>query len=182
MKKIISVLLTLLMALSITACGSKVSDDLKDLNFSLDNKSYKLPCDYSTLVKDGWTLEHPEIENSKLKAKSYTREDMIKDGNEVSVDFINSSDDEKPLSECQIGGIWVQSNKISDPSYFKIAKGITVNSSREDVVNAFFGGVDEGGSPLIYTVDEENYYASVWFHCEKEEYDYIYLKSYRSGF
>lgn len=153
----------------------EMSDDLKEFTFMLDNKVYKLPFVFSDLEKDGWTIKDNEVHwNVGGLASEY----MTKGGNEINVDVLNMSGDAKQLSKCKVYGITVVKDYLSDPSIFKIAKGITVSSSKEDIINAFGSpNTSDDKQSLEYKLDEYNESAYAKFDILKENTD-ICLKNF----
>jgi len=164
-----------------------MSDDIKDFTFTLDNVVYKLPTPYQTFVDNGWTISSSGVfENTKISANSYDSVQMAKAGNKITVYIINLSGNEKEISQCKVGGIEVQVSNISDPSFFTIAKGVTVANSASEVQDALGSANDynekEDYTTLKYT-PTDNYNVSLSFYIysegsDMEKYSSITMKNY----
>lgn len=158
-----------------------MSDDLYDFTFELEGVIYQLPCKYDDLTKNGWTISSTGYNSdSKIAGNSYDSFYMSKDGRKIMVYSYNMSGNAKPIKECKIGGIECEAYNEVD---FVIAKGITVQSSVEEIKNAFgVPGYSNSGSDyesMTYYAKKDSSYNSVKFHCYTDgTYSSIEMKNF----
>lgn len=140
-----------------------MSDNLNDFTFTLGGVVYQLPMPYTTMAANGWTISSSgTYEDTLVAANDYEYVTMANAGNKVTVYIINLSGNAKAISDCKVGGIDVDANYISDPSFFTIAKGINVASTVDDIQNAL-------GSPNDYNQHDD--YVSMKYAPNDNEYN-----------
>ena len=124
----------------------EVSDDLYDYTFELEGVVYKLPCEYSVLKENGWTIYNASVtEEDYLVSDTGVSVTMTNDSNKIIMIYLyNLSGDAKMLKDAMVGGITVGYFSDSYCEYydvenveFSMAKGITLKSTEEDILAAF---------------------------------------------
>ncbi len=111
-----------------------LSDNLFDFTVKLDGVVYKFPCDYDTLVSNGWTIStngySPTTKAAGLSDCYYY---MANSGKKIEVNAFNFSGNAEEIQNCEIlGAEW-----YFDEVDFELPGGITADSSAEDVINAY---------------------------------------------
>lgn len=161
---------------------AEMSDDLLDFTFTLDGVIYQLPCLYSDFTDNGWTISSTGMsENTVLTANTYEYVNMAKAGNGITVYFINMSGNEKELKDCKIGGIEVERNDLNDAGLFVCAKGITTESTKDEVTAAYGSGNTTNTYDDYTSIDyEKEFYIDAYFVCYHEEtkYNLIRLRNF----
>ena len=158
--------------------AGEISDEWTDMDFVLDGVKYSLPVSYHELEANGWTFDLAaygyadgyimnagdktygtiELENSKFNEKLG-----------CTVGFINLDSSPKDITDCEIWCFHLETDhgfKLLDnvPS-MTIAKGISMGSTREEVIAAFgetddvYEATDYGYCTLSYKVDYTYYLA-----------------------
>ena len=159
-----------------------VSDNLYDFTFMLDGVVYQLPCAFSSFTDNGWTISSTGS-NGLINANSYTTIQLAHNGNKIYVDVINMSGNAKALEDCKIGGVDINRNSLNDWNLLEIAKGITLNSSLDEITAAFGSGNSintySDYTTIRYTKDS---YVDVRFVCYSEDvkYNEITMRNYVS--
>lgn len=145
--------------------SGNLSDNWTDMQFQFDGKNYALPFSYQDLKEAGWSFDLAEYgydngyvvnpgdkvsSTIDLSSSSYDSYEVY-----VNIGFVNNSDTAKDITECDVWSFSLDAAtgfSMAD-SYpdMKIAKGIGVGSTREEV-EAAFGKTEE-----VYEETEENY-------------------------
>ncbi|MBQ8696735.1 MAG: hypothetical protein IJ519_03350, partial [Clostridia bacterium] len=129
-----------------------MSDNLLDFTFKLDGKVYRLPCAYTELTSDGWSISYGGSEDQQIPSRSYVYLTMAKGEAKFTAYVYNLSGNAKTLKDCKVGFIDFHSD-----AGIELAKGITPLSTREDVIAAFGTPSKEAAYDnyvrLEYTVD-----------------------------
>lgn len=158
-----------------------MSDELFDFTFTLEGVVYKLPCRYEDLTGNGWTISSDGTSSDKkIAGQEYELFTMSKDGRKITVYSYNFSGNVKMVKECPIGGIECCASNNVD---LTIAKGITVNSTSEEIKNAFGTPGDtyigDEYEKITYYVQKNSYYNSVEFYCYADgKYSSLRLKNF----
>ncbi|MBE6782392.1 MAG: hypothetical protein E7536_00065 [Ruminococcaceae bacterium] len=158
-----------------------MSDDLYDFTFELEGDVYKLPCDYKDFTDNGWTISSSGYSgDTTISGNSSDCYYMSRDGLKVMVFSYNFSGNVKKIKDCKIGGIECYAYEGVD---FVIAKGITVESSVDEIKSAFgTPGYSSSGSDyevLTYYAERDSYQNCVDFYCSDEaDYCSIQLKNF----
>lgn len=129
---------------------SGLSDDLYSFQVQLDGVVYALPEDFSVFSENGWTIED-ELE---LEPNSKTLSTVMKNGNkQVYVQFVNLGSDVVDISQCKVSQISLDDYLIGDPVEFILPQGITLGSTRDEVLSAYGDSTDTndtGSSIFMY--------------------------------
>ncbi len=114
-----------------------MSDDPYDFQLMLNGTLYTFPMPYSDFVATGWEPWKATIES--LKPSQYDSLTFDNGTAKLLVYIFNLSDDVVPLNECQIGGIKIDTDKVTA----SLAKGITFGSSTYDDIIAAYSDPSE---------------------------------------
>lgn len=160
-----------------TTEATKLTDNLNDFIFELEDITYKLPIAYKDFVDTGWSIpeDYSGIEETELKGKESGWMDMTNGDERVEILIYNASGDTRKIKECNICGIKVSKENDVD---FKIAGGITVLSTVDEVEEKYgipsdsYKGDDY--TVLTYNVNEDvqNQYTEFTIYNNKDNYDY----------
>ena len=114
----------------------ELSDDLFDYTFRLGDKLYKLPCEPSEFLDDGWTHRSPE-ENLDREIESHdsvTAQMYHEEYGLIDIELYNPGADPVKLRDCKLGGISFNSSFFTGS--FTLSKGVNESSTEEDIVAA----------------------------------------------
>lgn len=161
---------------------NEISDNLFDFTFELEGDIYKLPCEYSDFVDNGWIISSGYTENTKVSGNSYVEFKMSKDDKEIRLYSYNSSGNENPLSSCCVGGI---DCFVLDDVSFVIANNITPESSSDEIINSFGTPTkvtNTSDGEILQYLQNDSIYNCVKFNCSTEsnekKYSYIIMKNF----
>lgn len=149
----------------------KISDDLYDFTFEMEDAVYQLPVDMEELADDGWKLDKQEWEeesydeDTQLSPGDYANVTLThsKKSTSVSASLTNLSKEEQPITEVSVTGITVMTMPGTEwePPTLKLSKGIKLTSSYDDLVEAYGDPTtemtDEEGIMAIYEYDTTSY-------------------------
>lgn len=139
---------------TIKPATGKISDDLYKYEVLINDVAYTLPTSFSTFEKSGWVGEN--FTTNKLDPNQYNTE-YLKNGEEsLTIDIANFGLDVLPMSECQVGGIKVDSFDKTQVKNISIAKGITIGSTYDDVIAAYGKSSDEYKSDMSIKLTYES--------------------------
>ena len=114
-----------------------LSENLWDFEFSIGEDKWKLPQELSKWEEKGWSMEEKQKE-TMLDGETYIEGEILKkQGQEISVDFVNPEGEKKPLKECYVGGIFLAYQEGG--SYYQLPAGITLGESTIVQVTEQFG-------------------------------------------
>lgn len=118
-----------------------ISDDLYKYQVSINGVVYSFPTSFSTFQKNGWVGE--DFGNVKLEPNQYTLKNIRNGQQSMMVKIANFGINVSPLSECHIGGIRIESDTKKQGAIISIAKGITIDSTYDEVIAAYGKPSDE---------------------------------------
>ena len=149
--------------------AGEMSDDLFDFTFKLEGKVYQLPCDFTALTSEGWTISYGGTDEQQLASKSYVYLTMAKNGAKFTAYVYNLSGNAKAVKDCKVGFIDFHSE-----AGIELAKGITPLSTKEEVIAAFGEPTKEtiydNYVHLAYTVDgKPDTFANFYCYTERPE-------------
>lgn len=158
-----------------------LSENLWDFEFSIGEDKWKLPQELSKWEEKGWSMEEKQKE-TMLDGETYIEGEILKkQGQEISVDFVNPEGEKKPLKECYVGGIFLAYQEGG--SYYQLPAGITLGESTIVQVTEQFGTpTDEYEEKEdIYITYEYGKYkeAELVFHIDDEVLYQVRMKNYR---
>lgn len=133
------------------ASATELSDDVYSFQAKLDDVVYTFPMSYSDFKAAGFEYEGDE--SQEFKPNAYTSDSFFIDGKRIYAYIINMGVDVKPLSECQISGVYADKSLV-DRSGMKIElpKGIKLGeSTKADVIAAYGEATDVYESETLAT-------------------------------
>lgn len=160
-----------------------LSDKLSDYTFSLNGVVYQLPCDYSTLFANGWSISpySDKKETDKVPGEASVYFTLVSNDQRMTVEAYNPGKAADMLKNCKIGGISVTA---SSNQSFTIANNITPSSSAEEIREAF-GNPDDSKeyddyTSIKYKTNPDNYREytnfTIYKNTEKTKFNSINLR------
>jgi hypothetical protein len=131
-----------------TTASGDLSEDLYSFQFSLNGTVYTLPCAYSQLAENGWSIDG--IGDQTLEPDQYTFSENLNNGDmRVMANLVNTDVNVLPMEKCNVGKISIDSDQVEKGAKLLFPKNITVGSTYEDVVAAYGKPSDESESGSI---------------------------------
>ncbi len=120
------------------AAEAALSDDLYSFQMELCGDVITLPMKVSDFIALGWQSKD-DLTAVTLEPSQYASTNVFtKDGAEIYAAIMNSSMEVKPLSECMVGEVSMDSFQAEKGGTIRLPKGIEFGvSSREDVEAAY---------------------------------------------
>lgn len=139
----------------IESSTNTVSEDWTETEFSMAGIKYKLNTSYRNFEKNNWTINGNSFNNGLTLIKndktSVSLSVVNKDfDSDVKVGIINLKDKRREMLDCETWGITVNNEHATNPVTFKLAKGITNGSTKEDIIKAY----GELSADKIKTLDD----------------------------
>lgn len=139
----------------IESSTNTVSEDWTETEFSMAGIKYKLNTSYRNFEKNNWTINENAFNNGLTLIKndktSVSLTVVNKDfDSDVKVGIINLKDKRREMLDCETWGITVNNEHAMNPVTFKLAKGITNGSTKEDIIKAY----GELSADKIKTLDD----------------------------
>ena len=139
----------------IESSTNTVSEDWTESEFSMAGIKYKLNTSYRNFEKNNWTINGNSFNNGLTLIKndktSVSLTVVNKDfDSDVKVGIINLKDKRREILDCETWGITVNNEHAMNPVTFKLAKGITNGSTKEDIIKAY----GELSADKIKTLDD----------------------------
>ncbi len=139
----------------IESSTNTVSEDWTETEFSMAGIKYKLNTSYRNFEKNNWTINGNSFNNGLTLIKndktSVSLTVVNKDfDSDVKVGIINLKDKRREILDCETWGITVNNEHAMNPVTFKLAKGITNGSTKEDIIKAY----GELSADKIKTLDD----------------------------
>lgn len=139
----------------IESSTNTVSEDWTETEFSMAGIKYKLNTSYRNFEKNNWTINGNSFNNGLTLIKndktSVSLSVVNKDfDSDVKVGIINLKDKRREMLDCETWGITVNNEHAMNPVTFKLAKGITNGSTKEDIIKAY----GELSADKIKTLDD----------------------------
>lgn len=125
--------------------SGKLGDNWDSYTVQVGEKVLTLPCNISDLEAAGLTLDTEDMpEDTKVDADDFELAFFQDEaGNMIMVDLINTSDSEKKVKDCLVGGINVADYDLEAGGLTVVFPGgITIGSAKEDVL-AKYGEADD---------------------------------------
>ena len=113
-----------------------LSDNPADCSFSLNGIVYQLPCKYSLLTDNGWSLSpySNAKESDMVGSKKDAFAGLVNGDDRITISVYNPDSQSKPLKDCVLQTI---SGGAESSGSFTVAGGITPLSSQEEVISVF---------------------------------------------
>ncbi len=117
--------------------GVVLSDKLDDFTFQIDNVVYQLPITQEAFVGNGWSFyDYFDDFDKPINSEHYESVYLYKGENEICVNVINKSGDQKKFTECPVGRV---SYDFSGNIQFFLAGNFLLNDKTLDEVIAQYG-------------------------------------------
>jgi hypothetical protein len=151
--------------------SQKLSNDWKDLEFTMDGKAYKLFFDFTQLKDNGWDFDLSDygydsyIMNSGDQITGTIDLENSKYDSEITVGFINTDKKQKDIKKCKIWTFDINNRFAKNPVTFTLPGGIKEGSTLKEVVKAY------GKPEDTYRSDDLGY----WVYTYSSNYD-MYFK------
>lgn len=130
----------------------EISDNLMDFQVEIDGEVYTLPFPYEELRSKGWESNG----EGKVLQPEYITPRQISNGlKTMNVTFLNTSKEDKDYLLCDIAGIEINSVQAKHTTV-KLAKGIEIGSTKDDVISAYGEPQEMGVYSVTYIIQEEN--------------------------
>lgn len=141
---------------------NNLSGELFDFHLAIDSEIIAIPVSYADFTASGWELKDANAASEEIEANQYMlRIKFVKEDYEITVQMINLADGTKPLKECYIGKITVDTYYLRDTSHTtELPGGIVIGNANMDDVKATYGEPDniyEGDSIITYTYKKALY-------------------------
>lgn len=134
-----------------TTASGDLSDDLYSFQFSLNGTVYTLPCAYSQLTENGWSIE--DIGDQTLEPDQYTFSDALINGDmRIMASLVNTDTKVLPMDKCNVGKISIDNYQAEKGVKLIFPKNITYGSTYDDVIAAYGKPTEESGSGSIKTL------------------------------
>jgi len=114
-----------------------LSDDLYSFMFSLNGEIYSLPFNFSELGSLGWVGDREDLDEFTLNPNQHTLGNELRNGDYmIRVTFLNMTENVLPLSESYVGRIQVEVRHMNSGIDIMFPGGITINSTRDELIAA----------------------------------------------
>lgn len=139
-----------------TSTISGLSDKLDDFTFSLNDTVYRLPMSYNEFTGGEWKIDADAgvDETEEIAGKNAQNFWVTNGSQQIELYAYNPTGDTRQLRDCSIGGIVYN---LRDGGTMKIAKGISLESTPDDVITAFGNPTENSSnsqkSHFIYETD-----------------------------
>ena len=128
---------------TIETSENKISDDWTETEFTINKVNYRLETSYKTFEKNNWKIDENQFNyNDMTLIKNDKTSVSIALNNQeydtsVRIGIINLKNKRKKITECEVWGINVSNENKTKPVQFKLSKGITNGSTKEDIIKAY---------------------------------------------
>ncbi|MCL1891473.1 MAG: hypothetical protein FWG00_05625 [Coriobacteriia bacterium] len=123
------------------ASADGLSDDIYSFMVQLDGEIYEFPAPYSEFAAKGWKIEETlgvDYNEETLKPNSYTGVVVAKNGShQIYLTFVNVDADVKKVSDCNVGGIDLDSWDAETGTQLIFPGNIILGSSEAEVLAAY---------------------------------------------
>lgn len=143
--------------------GVAPSENLYDFQVGINGDLYQFPMSYEDFTALGWTLGKNDPPETMVASNSYGMVTFNRKEDSIMADMINLGINERPLSECLVGGISLEGGSFGldlASSNVVLAKGITMGKSNGDDIQAAYGTPSdtyEGDLYVKYTYEQDSY-------------------------
>lgn len=117
--------------------NTQPNNNLEDCIFTLEGETYQLPFAYSELKENGWSCNNEKDEDSELSENEDEVFSLEKEGKQIYVMVTNYGTEEQAAGNCDVDTINVTNADGYTAPQFSIAKGITLDSTKEEIKEAF---------------------------------------------
>lgn len=159
-----------------TAAETSGEDELSEIfKISLGGVQYQLPVSFEEFAANGWKYAdsgEPDFSSGENKFEDFVNGDM-----KVQLYIYNTSENAKPVSQCTVGGVFLESSRVEAASSFSFADGLNVYSTQDEIYASL------GTSPT-YDEEKESYgtkYHSIEYKFQKDYFCYVKYLIYDDG-
>ena len=137
----------------------------QSFEFTLNQKTYKLPVAYSEFTSAGWEIDSSSDSRIKVAAESteYSIDIVNEKGDVISLTFYNDSKEEKAITDCIVIGVKVNNEYITDLD-FSLPGGVKIGMSEDELNSIYKEYTDLYDSTYFksYSYYGDNYYDMVY--------------------
>ena len=126
----------------------ELGDDLYSFTIKINGVIYSLPIPFSELVENGWIAEDIEEEELLPERRSSYFSVHNQEGYSFRAQFINNTLDVISLEESEVMTIDTSSFHGFEDADFVLPGGITKDSSREDIIEAYGKPTEQWERPM----------------------------------
>lgn len=133
---------------------NELGDDILSFNVKADEVVYHLPVPFSVMEAEGWVIETKP--SDEIAAKSSTFGFVLRKGNiKFRASFSNLGNSVATPEKCMVTAI--KSDIYDNNIFIELPKGITMNSSEEDIMKAYGESIEreEEGNYIYFTAKEK---------------------------
>lgn len=117
----------------------ELSKDLNSFQLAIWGDTYEIPESYADFTALGWVYNGDDTK--EIQPESFSEgESFEKDGNRITVDIANPDTTTKPVSECRIGGIHIDTSTPEGQNiYVSLPNGVILQQSLMDETENIYG-------------------------------------------
>lgn len=132
----------------------ELSDDLYSFTFSLNGEIYSLPFNFSELGSLGWVGDRDDLDEVTLNPNQHTLGNELRNGDYIiRATFLNMTENVLPLSESYVGRVQVETRHKNSGIEVFFPGGITIGSTRDELIAAHGEPSDYRESDLFTTMN-----------------------------
>jgi len=116
-----------------------LSKNLNSFQLAIWGDTYEIPESYADFTALGWVYSGDDTK--EIQPESFSEgESFEKDGNQITVDIANPDTTAKPVAECLIGGIHIDTSTAEGQNiYVGLPNGVTLQQSLMEDVESIYG-------------------------------------------
>ena len=116
-----------------------LSKNLNSFQLAIWGDTYEIPESYADFTALGWVYSGDDAK--EIQPESFSEgESFEKDGNQITVDIANPDTTAKPVAECLIGGIHIDTSTAEGQNiYVGLPNGVTLQQSLMEDVESIYG-------------------------------------------
>jgi len=128
-----------------------ISDDLYHFDALVNDVAYTFPTSFATFQKNGW--EADDFGTTKLEPNQYSLVSMKKGDQSLMITMANFDVNVLELAKCQVAGIQIDTYAKKKGSSVSISKGITIDSTYDEVIAAYGKASTENKGDTLISLD-----------------------------
>ena len=116
-----------------------LSKNLNSFQLAIWGDTYEIPESYADFTALGWVYSGDDAK--EIQPESFSEGEIFeKDGNQITVDIANPDTTAKPVAECLIGGIHIDTSTAEGQNiYVGLPNGVTLQQSLMEDVESIYG-------------------------------------------
>lgn len=116
-----------------------LSKNLNSFQLAIWGDTYEIPESYADFTALGWVYSGDDTK--EIQPESFSEgESFEKDGNQITVDIANPDTTAKPVAECLIGGIHIDTSTAEGQNiYVGLPNGVTLQQSLMEDAESIYG-------------------------------------------